>query len=284
MSRHASKPHPTLALAILLIAILAGSAAAQVDPWEFEVYPYATLSRGTAEIETNNAVVANGHSTGDNGTSKGFFKSQGMWFNQYELTYGLTDRIEAALYLDLAHPSAHEFRYAGSKYRLRGRLFDEGELPVDVGWYTELEWHKTPQFDDADLELELRPIVEKDIKRFALVLNPIFEKSLAGAGHNQGFEFGYRSGAYYSWQPYLSPGVEFYGGIGLIDDSDPLEQQQHYIFAVGWGHLPYGIEYNLGPGFGLTRGSDRVIVKFNLEFERFIGALFRASKESGWFF
>src|SRR2546423_15674599 len=109
MSRHASKPHPTLALAILLIAILAGSAAAQIDPWEFEVYPYATLSRGTLEIETNNAVVANGHSAGGEGTSAGIFSSQAMWYNQYELTYGFTDRLETAFYLELAHPNGTQF-------------------------------------------------------------------------------------------------------------------------------------------------------------------------------
>jgi len=40
------------------------------------------------------------------------------------------------------------------------------------------------------------------------------------------------------------------------------------------GAFPGGIEYSLGPGIGLTRGSDRVITKFNLELERFIGSLF----------
>jgi hypothetical protein len=40
------------------------------------------------------------------------------------------------------------------------------------------------------------------------------------------------------------------------------------------GELPRGIEYNVGPGIGLTRGSDRVIVKFNLELEQFVGSLF----------
>ena len=44
--------------------ILPSHAIAQLDPWEFEVYPYATLSRGVAELETDNAVVANGHSHG----------------------------------------------------------------------------------------------------------------------------------------------------------------------------------------------------------------------------
>ncbi|MGC1191806.1 MAG: hypothetical protein WA861_14530 [Candidatus Binatus sp.] len=51
-----------------------------------------------------------------------------------------------------------------------------------------------------------------------------------------------------------------------------------------WGELPHGIEYNLGPGFGLTRGSDHVIVKFNLELERFVGAIFGQSSDKGWFF
>ena len=98
------------------------------------------------------------------------------------------------------------------------------------------------------------------------MVNPVFEKPLYGGGHDQGFEFGYRNGAYYRWMRYLSPGVEFYGGIGLIDDNDPLRQQQHYIFPVVWGELPHGIEYNVGPGFGLTAGSDHVIMKFNVGF------------------
>ena len=271
----------TLMIASLLIA---HSAAAQIDPWEFEVYPYATISRGMIEIESDNAVIANGHSEGGNGTAKGTFRSQGMWYSGEALTYGLTDRIEAAAYLNLAQPSGHGLWWAGDKFRLRGRLFDEEVLPVNLGWYAELEWHKTPQFDDADLELELKPIIEKDFGRLSLIVNPVFEKVLVGGGHNQGFEFGYRNGAYYRWMRYLSPGVEFYGGIGLIDDNAPLRDQQHYIFPVLWGELPHGVEYNLGPGFGLTAGSDRVIMKFNLELERFVGAIFGPSSEHGWFF
>jgi len=270
------------AVAILL---LARPVLAQVDPWEFEVYPYATEGRGVIELETDNAVVPNGHSQGGNGTAAGTFPSQAMWYNQYELTYGLTDRIEAAAYLNLAMPSGRGLWYAGSKYRLRGRLFDEEVLPVNLGWYVELEWHKTPQFDDNELELELRPIIEKDIGRWSLIVDPIFEKPIfLGPDKNKGFEFGYASAVYYRWMRYLSPGVEFYGAPGNIDDNDPLNAQQHYIFAVAWGKLPHGIEYNLGPGFGLTRGSDRVIMKFNVELETFVGTIFGPSSDSGWFF
>jgi hypothetical protein len=259
-------------------------AFAQIDPWEFEVYPYATTERGVLELETDNAVVANGHSQGGQGVAAGDFRSQGMWYNGNEITYGLTDRIEAAAYLNFAMPSGHGFWYAGNKIRVRGRLFDEDTLPINLGWYLEFEYHKTPQFDDASWELELKPIMEKDFGRLSLIANPVFEKVLAGVGKHQGFEFGYRNGAYYRWMRYLSPGLEFYGGVGLIDDTNPLSEQQHYIFPVIWGELPRGIEYNLGPGFGLTAGSDHVIMKFNLELERFVGALFGPSSEHGWFF
>jgi len=271
-----------LARLVLPLAATALPCLAQLDPWEFEVYPYSTTQRGMVELETDNAFVADGHSAGGEGTANGTVASQGIWYNAYELTYGLTDRIEAAVYLNLARPDGAGLQWAGDNVRLRGRLFDQGTLPVDLGWYLELEWHKVPQFDDAVRELEFRPILEKDIGRLSLTANPKLEKVLAGAGHDQGVEFGYVAGAHYRWRREFSPGLEFFGGSGLIDGFDPVAQQQHYLFPSLWGELPRGLEYNVGVGFGLTRNSDRLIFKVNLELERFVGALFGASPEGAW--
>jgi hypothetical protein len=281
------RPLPCSGALLRLVALcsLGGiRCAAQVDPWEFEVYPYSTTPRGMAEFETDNSVVTSGHNGGGEGTAAGTIRSQGMWSNAYEFSYGLTDRIEGAIYVNMAQPDGGGLRWAGDNIRLRGRLFDQGVLPVDVGWYAELEWHKTPQFDDAMRELELRPILEKDVGAFSIMANPKLEKVLAGVGHDQGFEFGYDAGVHYRWMRALSPGLEFYGGAGLVDQLDPSREQQHYVFPVVWGELPHGLEYNFGVGYGITHGSDRVIVKFNLELERFVGALFRAPAYSGWFF
>jgi hypothetical protein len=254
--------------------LLARRARAQIDPWEFEVYPVQTLGKGVLEIESLNSVVADGHSEGGEGTSAGTFKSQGMWRTSLEVTYGLTDKIEAAAYLNLAKPSGEPLQYAGSKFRLRGMFFDPGQYFVDLGWYVEMDVHKTPQFDDAKLELEVRPIIEKDVGRVQLIAEPIFEKPLVGEDTSGGFEFGYIAAAYYSLWREFSPGVEVYGGIGLMSDTDPLREQQHYIFPVVRGYLPYGLEYNFGVGLGMTHGSDQVITKLNIEFEHFIGTLF----------
>src|SRR5205809_68327 len=95
----------SILLSIALVAAILGVASrahAQIDPWEFEVYPYATEGPGVLELETSNAVVPNGHSDPEEGTAGPSFHSQGAWFNEYELTYGLTDRIEAAAYLDMS--------------------------------------------------------------------------------------------------------------------------------------------------------------------------------------
>jgi hypothetical protein len=80
---------------------------------------------------------------------------------------------------------------------------------------------------------------------------------------------------------YLSPGVEFYGGGGLIDDN--ASSSITYFLCSG-ANCRTGSNTNVGPGFGLTGGSDRVIVKFNLELERFVGAIFAPSPDTGWFF
>ena len=269
---------------LTLALLLATRAIAQVDPWEFEVYPYATTPRGMGELETSNAVVTSGHADPGEGTSHGTFASDKLWYNAYEFTYGLTDRIEAAAYVTFAQPNGRPLQWSGNKFRLRGRLFDEDVLPVNVGWYAEIETHKTPQFDDAKTELELRPILEKDFGPVSVMLNPKFEKVAAGEGRHQGLEFGYAAGVQYRYSRRFSPGLEFYGGSGLIDQLDPLRDQQHYVFPTVWGELPGGIEYNVGLGYGLTRGSDRVIFKINLELERFVGALFKASPEKAWFY
>jgi hypothetical protein len=257
------------------LLVIASNASAQVDPFEFEVYPYQTESKGVVELESLNSFVPSGHSHGDAGTSSGDFPSHAMYRTAFEFSYGFTDHLEGAAYLNLARPNADSFQYAGSKFRLRGSMFEQGELPVDFGWYAEMEWHRTPQFDANQLEIELKPIVEKDFRRIEIALNPIFEKAVfVGPNKNKGFEFGYAAGIYYDWMRSISPGLEFYGALGSIDDNDPLRQQQHYIFPVLKGELPGGIEYNVGPGIGLTRGSDRVITKLNLEFEHLIGSMF----------
>jgi hypothetical protein len=69
-----------LALIYPLCLLHADLGSAQIDPWEFEVYPYATESRGVIELESDNAVVPDGHRHSGGGKAKGTYPSQGMWY------------------------------------------------------------------------------------------------------------------------------------------------------------------------------------------------------------
>jgi hypothetical protein len=184
----------------------------------------------------------------------------------------------------MAQPSGHGYWYAGSKYSLRGRLFD-GTLPVNLGWYVELEWRKTPQFDQNELQLNTRPIVGKEVGRWSMVLNPRFDKAiLTGARQEQGFRVWIRCR-----HILLLVRVSLArGGIlrrHRIDRrSEPLHTQQHYVFLLLRSELPSRVEYNIGPGFGMARGSNHLIMKFNFGVERFLGAVFGPSANGiSWF-
>src|ERR1700685_2832795 len=71
----------TFCAALLLIA---ANASAQVDPFEFEVYPYQTEGKGMIELESLNSFVPNGHNHGDAGTSAGTIPSQDMYRTAFE--------------------------------------------------------------------------------------------------------------------------------------------------------------------------------------------------------
>jgi len=258
-----------LSFVLCVAFILLAPPAYALNFFELEVYPYQTEGPGVAELEWQQNFVPKGRGAEEDEPE---FPSDSMYRSSFELTYGLSEKLEGAVYLDLAHPNAHSLEYAGSRYRLRGRVFEKGELPVDFGWYLELEWSRSPEFEENELEIEFRPIIERDFGRFTVSLNPMFEKAIfVGPDRNKGFEFNYGTKISYRWEPWFSPGIEFYGDVGHPNDTDPISAQQHYIFPVIDMRLPGGIRANFGAGFGLTAGSDRIITKFNFELERFVG-------------
>jgi hypothetical protein len=127
-----------------------------------------------------------------------------------ELDYGVTDSLDAGYQLDLASSDFGSIRYAGSQFRLHGSLFDKAELPVDLGWVAELEWIRSPQYSENQLELDLHPVVERDFGRFTVDLNPTFEEGLVGSTQWQSIQFSYAAKVVYRWMRQVSPGIDFY--------------------------------------------------------------------------
>lgn len=254
-----------LLLLTLFTTLLFPTAAKAVDPYEFQIYGYATQGKGNFSPQLLNSFVARGRPEGEGGTSP-TFSSQSMMRTAIELEYGLTDKIDVAYYINFARPTGEPVQYAGSKLRFRGRFAEQGELPVDLGWYFEIEqW--TPKINDDILELEFKPTLQKDIGPFSIIANFPFEKVLRGeSAKTQLFEVGYLTELSYSKSKRLRYGIQFIGGPGGVRNIDPLGEQQHYVMPVVHFIAPGEVRSTVGIGFGQTRGSDHVILKANFSF------------------
>jgi hypothetical protein len=248
----------TTVLALALVALLAGPARA-LDFFELEVYPATTEGQGVHEIESMTTFVGNGRAPGDDDEDR----RHRLLRTSLEYNYGLTDKIDVAAYVDLQKPNGDELEYAGSRFRARGGLWDKGRFLLDLGWYLEAS---VPHDSESDLDLELRPIVSRDIGRFSVDLNPIFELPTVSE-ERRTLHFEYAARVYYRLSPYLQPGLEFFGDIGEIRNVEGLRAQEHYVLPVLYTRLGHGFALNVGTAFGLTRASDPVIVKFDVEYE-----------------
>lgn len=255
----------TALLLLMLFTLLFSTAAKAVDPYEFQIYGYATQGKGNFSPQLLNNFVPYGHKEGEGGTSP-TFASQGMMRSSLELEYGLTDKIDMAYYLSFAKPANEEVQYAGSKLRFRGRFFEKGVLPADFGWYIEMEqW--TQAINDDTLELEIKPTMQKDFGPWSFIANLQLEKVLRGAtAKRQWFEIGYLTEVSYSHSRRLRFGIQFVGGPGGIRDMDRLSEQQHYVIPVVHFVAPGEVRSTVGVGVGQTNGSDQILLKANFSF------------------
>jgi len=255
---------PLLISSILIMSSLQ-SVEAGIDPFEFQVYGYATKGKGNFDPELLNSYIVAGHKEGEGGTSP-TYASQNMIRSALEIEYGITDKIDFAYYLNLAKPDGEDMQYAGSKFRFRGRLAEAGQLPVDLGWYTEMEWWNS-KFNDDQLEAEFMVTIQKDFGDWTFIVNgPDVEKVIVGNNKKAVFEVGWRGEASYQITEHNRLGLQFYGSPGKVNDVTPIGQQQHYVIPTIHTVLFNAVPTSVGLGFGLTQGSDLFFLKANFHF------------------
>ncbi len=249
---------------LFLMTVLIGNEATAfaLNLFELEVYPYETAGPGEMELESLNSYVINGQRDAEPGQAI----THHLWRTSLEMVYGVTDHLEAAGYLDLALTANGRFDYAGGRVRGRYRFLEKDQIPINLGLYAELELPNR-RFDENDIELELRLILERDLGPLTVRLNPIFEKSLSGADSSGGMEFQYAAKLFYRFRPWMMPGIEFYGDVGPLTHFEPSSEQKHFIFPVVDAKLTRHVKLSTGVGFGLTPASDFTLVKLNLEYE-----------------
>ncbi|MBU0606175.1 MAG: hypothetical protein KKH77_07800 [Candidatus Omnitrophica bacterium] len=130
------------------------------------------------------------------------------WKPQIELEYGITDHFDVSMYQMFKQSNIYEsstFEYDGFKIRGRYRVLEKDSLPIDILLY--LEYIRPGDFKEPN-ELEEKLVLAKDIGRFNISYNQIFEQELESGGKA---EYGYTAGISYAITPMFRIGAETKG-------------------------------------------------------------------------
>jgi hypothetical protein len=130
----------------LLCLAVPSLALANPRPLPF-TYPYETLAQGDVELEQF-VDVTPAFTEADDGSREW----SAIYLLTTEVEYGITDRLELGFYFAaLTEPGVQGITFDGVKQRLRYRLLDSGDWPIDVSLYAEVaELH-----DEIELELKV---------------------------------------------------------------------------------------------------------------------------------
>ena len=110
---------------------------------------------------------------------------------------------------------------------------------------------------------QISPIVSwKFGDGYQLLFNANFNFAIGSAGSS--FEPNFRLVKHLNRK--LAVGIEYFSNLGSIDQGVPLKQQQHRLLGVTQ-FKAWGVEWNLGLGYGLTPASSGVVANFGIEKE-----------------
>jgi hypothetical protein len=241
-------------------ALLISQAAFALNYFELEVYPYKTAAQGEVELENFTTYTRRGSqdmSVPDN--------NKGLTRSSFEVSYGVTEKTEVSGYVDYSRARGQgDWDIKASRLHARTSFAEKGELPVDLGLYAEVEF---PRKDDNDAEFELRGIIEKDLGKWTLDINPIFEKVLKGVEKNEGWELQYAASVIYRLDERWHPRLDFFGDFGLLRDFEGIDEQKHLISPAVDIMFGHGLSASFGIAYGQTKASEQQLVRARVEWE-----------------
>jgi hypothetical protein len=201
-------------------------------------YPYETLSQGELELELYGDMTPLRVAANPLDPTKG-----NLWEPAYtlqnEFEYGVSDRIELGFYqvfeANPADGGSNAMQFDGFKWRVRGRLADAGEWPVDVALYLELETMHD------ELSLEEKVILAKRMGLFHWMANLWVEQTESrpydDAARSFHFILNPTTGLEVQATPVVHPGIEYWAR-GELGTSDVNEKIHHFLGPTI--HLNFG--------------------------------------------
>jgi hypothetical protein len=241
---------------LLFFGAAALIALAPVAAWaadEIQVYNAGIAETGQWTIQQHLNYTIQGHKEPD---FPGGLISNHALNGTPELAYGITDWWELGLYVPFAVNEGGQFLSNGFKLRT---LFVSPNADKRTTFYgVNFEFgYTTPPFSQSRLAIEVRPIIGWRNKEWELIVNPIVDLTFGDYGI-QSFVPAARLARNLGHDTFIA--LEYYGDLGQIGDFPSFNQQSHQLYAVTDFKLGK-FDIDLGIGYGLTPGSDRLLVK-----------------------
>ncbi len=226
------------------------------DNYEIQVYSSQTQPKYSTIFELHSNFTLNGEPN----IVKGVLPSNHALHETIEITQGITDNFEIGYYLFTNYTSGYGYKIIGTHIRPRIMAPSNWNLPVGVSLSAEIGYQDQNYSPDT-WNVELRPIIDKQWNKFYACINPTLGFSLKGVDKSSIPVFEPNIKLSYSFFKTAALGIEYYGGMGQINEFNPSPEQSHALFFVYDLLNNNDWELNVGPGFGLTKATDGLVFK-----------------------
>lgn len=251
-------PRPQLFTAALLLLTALAPLRAQGN-YEVQVYGSELVPPGRTMVELHSNFTFEGSKTEVDGVRP----DNHALHETIEITQGFTSWFETGFYVFMSYRAGEGYQWVGDHIRPRVRVPESWHWPVNVSLSTEIGYQRRSYSPDT-WTWEIRPIVDKQLGRWYLGVNPALERSFHGLSVNQGVTFAPATKVSYDVTRKVSLGFEYYGDLGSIPGFDPIPEQVHALMPALDLNLGPNWEFNLATGVGLTGATDHLLVKMIL--------------------
>jgi hypothetical protein len=157
--------------------------------------------------------------------------------------YGVTEDWFSELYLGYDHTAGESTTFDSAALQNIFRLSD-GQGPVDIGLYTEIEYENDRS---AGYQLTVGPLLQSEFGLSTINFNLLFQRNYR-ADFSNPVQLGYQWQFKHRWTPGFEFGLQGFGNVGQWDQWAPRDQQSHRFGPAIFGKFALGrqqiINYN----------------------------------------
>ena len=240
---------------LLLVSVAVCAAHAQGN-YEIQVYGADTVAPRTTMVELHSNFTADGQHNFIDGVAP----TNHAEHETIEITQGLNKWSEVGFYIFTSEQSGTGIQWVGDHIRPRVRVPDSWHWPMGASLSMEVGYQRA-FFDRDTWTWEIRPIVDKQLGRWYVAVNPALERTWHGPDVNLGLDFAPAVKVSYNFNKVVAGGIEYYADYGSLTSIASLHDQQQQIFPAIDLNVSPKWELNFGVGVGPTAATDHWIIK-----------------------